>query len=64
MFNSSKFKGVITAYFGSLFVDHCMADNLVSHSFEFLKKFRLNANFVPALGMDGPNLKLVSAIFY
>ena len=44
------------AYCGSLFVDHCPAEKLVEHFYEFVQKVGLDINYMLHLGMDGPNV--------
>ena len=46
------------SYCGSLFVDHCPAEKLVDHFFEFVNKLGLNLKFLLHIGMDGPNVNL------
>lgn len=47
---------IVTAYCGSLFMGHCLADDLVEHFFEFMRKLDLNVQLLLALGMDGPSV--------
>ena len=49
-------KGVVIAYCGTLFVEHCPAEKLVEHFYEFVKKVGLDVNYMLHLGMDGPNV--------
>ena len=53
---SECFDVVIMACCGSLFVDHCPSEKLVEHFYEFVRKVRLDINFMFHLGMDGPNV--------
>ena len=54
-FFSKKLCKIVT-YCGSLFVGHCMADDLVDHFFKFVRDLGLNLNLLLALGIDGPNV--------
>ena len=47
---------IVTAFCGSLFVGHCTAEDLLSHFFEFVKRFGLNTFSLLSLGMDGPSV--------
>ena len=47
---------IVTAFCGSLFIGHRTAEDLVSHFFEFLKRYWLNTFYLLSLGMDGPIL--------
>ena len=47
---------IVTAFCGSLFIGHRTAEDLVSHFFEFLKRYWLSTFYLLSLGMDGPNL--------
>ena len=53
-FWSERFNTVTMAYCGSLFVDHCPAEKLVEHFYEFVQKVGLDINYMHHLGMDGP----------
>ena len=44
------------AYCGLLFVNHCPAEKLVEHFYEFVQKIGLDINYMLHLGMDGPNV--------
>ena len=55
---SKSQNGIVVAYCGSLFVDHCPAEKLVEHFFTFIKKSGLDVKFMLHLGMDGPNVNL------
>ena len=44
---------IVTAFCGSLFVGHCTAKDLLSHFFEFMKRFGLSTFSLLSLGMDG-----------
>ena len=46
------------SFCGSLFVHHCPSETLVGHFFEFIKKNNLDINYLPHIGMDGPNVNL------
>ena len=46
------------SYCGSLFMDHCPAEKLVDHFFEFVNKLGLNLKFLLHICMDGPNVNL------
>ena len=48
--------GIVTTYFGSLFVGRCSAVKLKEHMFEFLKKHQLEISNLVSIGMDGPNV--------
>ena len=48
---------IVTAFCGSLFIGHCTAEeDLLSHFFEFIKRFGLNTFSLLSLGMDGPSV--------
>ena len=49
---------IAMAYCGSLFVDHCPADELVEHFFTFIEKSGFDIKFMLDLGMDGPNINV------
>ena len=46
----------VTSYCGSLFMGHCLADDLVEHFFEFMRNLDLDVKLLLALGMDGPSV--------
>ena len=46
------------AYCGTLMVDHCPAEKLVEHFFEFIKKANLDLKYILHIGMDGPSVNL------
>ena len=50
--------GIVTTYFGSLFVGRCSAVKLKEHMFDFLKKHELEISNLVSIGMDGPNVNL------
>ena len=54
-FFSKKFCKIVT-YCSSLFVGHCMSDELVDHFFEFVRDLGLDINLLLALEIDGPNV--------
>ena len=35
-------KEALTSYFGSLFVGHCTAEDLIKHFYEFMNRYNLN----------------------
>ena len=47
---------IVTAFCGSLFVGYCTAEDLLSHFFEFIKRFGLHTLSFLLLGMDGPSV--------
>ena len=53
---SKKLHTIVTSYYGSLFVGHCTADDLVDYIFEFVKGHELDLNLLLALGIAGPNV--------
>ena len=53
-------KGMCTTYCGTLFVGQCTADDMLLHLHEFMKKAGLDSKFMWSLGMDGPNVNLLS----
>ena len=55
-FFSKKLRKIVTLYCGTLFVGHCMADNLVDIFFEFVRDLGLDFNLLLALGINGPNV--------
>ena len=46
----------VTAFCGSLFVGHCTAEDLLSHFFEFIKRFGLTTFSLLSLAMDWPSV--------
>ena len=51
-FWNERFNAVVMAFCGSLFVDHCPAEKLVEHFYEFVLKVGLDINYMLHLGMD------------
>ena len=51
-----KLRKIVTLYCGTLFIGHCMADNLVDIFFEFVRDLGLDFNLLLALGINGPNV--------
>ena len=56
-FWSKNYDEVVNCYFGSLFVRHCTAKNLVEHFHECEKSMYLDPSYLLHLGMDGPSVK-------
>ena len=52
----SHIENTVTTYCGSLFMGHCLADDLVEHFFEFMRNLDLDVKLLLALGMDGPSV--------
>lgn len=53
---SKSANNIITRYCGSIFMGHCTAKDLVEHFYEFIRKLRLDLDFLMNIGMDGPNV--------
>ena len=53
---STKFDEVINCYCGSLFIGHCMHEQLIEHYYEFTKNLKLDSSFLLHLGMDRPSV--------
>ena len=54
---SSKHHGqIITAYCGSLFIDHYDSSDLVQHFIDFFKEMKLDNSYLLRLVMDGPSV--------
>lgn len=49
---------MVTAYCGSLFVGHCIAEDLTHHFYAFIEKLSLSTSYLLNLGMDGPKVNL------
>ena len=50
---SAKYHEVINCYCGSLFIGHCMHEQLIEHYYEFNNNLKLDSSFLLHLGMDG-----------
>ena len=55
---SVKFQFINIACHGTLMVDHCPAEKLLDHFFEFFRKANLHLHLMLHTGMDGPNVNL------
>ena len=55
---SRKDGRVVHSYCGSIFVGHCLHEDLVNHYQEFADQFHLNSGYLLHFGMDGPNVNL------
>ena len=55
---SEKHQCIKISYHGTLMVDHCPAEKLLEHFFEFVRKANLTLNLMLHPGMDGANVEL------
>ena len=55
---SEKHQCIKISYHGTLMVDHCPAEKLLEHFFEFVRKANLDLHLMLHTGMDGPNVNL------
>ena len=46
----------LTFYYGSLFIDHCAAEDLIKHFYEFMGRYVSNVRILLNIGMDGPSV--------
>ena len=46
----------LTFYYGSLFIDHCAAEDLIKHFYEFMNRYVSNVRILLNIGMDGPSV--------
>lgn len=53
---SSSQKEIVTSYCGSLFVGHCLAEDLIKHFYEFMSRCGLDVKKLLHIGMDGPSV--------
>ena len=53
---SDFFKLVITAYSGTMFVEHCNSKDLLHHFHPFMDLLDLSTNWLLNIGMDGPTV--------
>ena len=55
---SEKHQCIKISHHYTLMVDHCPAEKLLEHFFEFFRKANLDLHFMLHTGMDGPNVHL------